>query len=283
MESPVPLQVQRADVLSSIARLPAFPGVITDLLADLDDDSSSMMTLARHVERDPVVTGRILSVANRMLRQEGRFEVRDVFTAVSLIGFARIRDIVLTTCIASFTSQFRGRNYYWKHSLAVGIGAQELARRALVNLDYALVAGLLHDIGQLWMAYFHPLEFQQARLRVEVHGVPVCEAEAELFGMDHCEVGRLVAEHWNLPAEVADAIFFHHAPDERAAANKLVALTHLAELIANALDLPYREENQVAHLSSAVCRALELDWSESLAPLLGQIEARYRYAATLFG
>ncbi len=277
------LRLKRADIIASIARLPAFPGVITDLLADLDDDNSSMMTLARHVERDPVVTGRILSVANRMLRQEGRTEVRDVFTAVSLIGFARIRDIVLTTCIASFTSQFRGRNYYWKHSLAVGIGAQELARRVAVNQDYALVAGLLHDIGQLWMAYFHPLEFQQARLRVEVHGEPVCQAEADLFGMDHCEVGRLVAEYWNLPAEVLGAIFFHHAPDERAALSKLVALTHLAELIANALDLPYREENQVACLSPVVCEVLELDWSGDMSPLLGQIEARFRYAATLFG
>ncbi|MCE1170265.1 MAG: HDOD domain-containing protein [Azovibrio sp.] len=277
------LRLKRPDIIASIARLPAFPGVISDLLADLDDDNSSMMTLARHVERDPVVTGRILSVANRMLRQEGRTEVRDVFTAVSLIGFARIRDIVLTTCIASFTSQFRGRNYYWKHSLAVGIGAQELARRVAVNQDYALVAGLLHDIGQLWMAYFHPLEFQQARLRVEVHGEPVCQAEADLFGLDHCEVGRLVAEHWGLPAEVLGAIFFHHAPDQRAAVNKLVALTHLAELIANALDLPYREENQVAYLSPTVCEVLELDWSEDLSPLLGQIEARFRYAATLFG
>lgn len=276
------LDLKQADVIASVARLPAFPRVITELLADLDDDNSSMSTLSRHVQRDPVVTGRILAVANRMLRQEGRREVRDVFTAISLIGFGRMRDIVLTTSMASFASNFRSKAFFWEHSLAVGIGAQELARKVAVNQDHALVAGLLHDIGQLWMAYLHPLEFQQARLLVEVHGEPVCDAERQHFGMDHCHVGQLVAEHWALPAEVIEAICFHHAPDTRAAGNKLVALTHLAELISNALDLPYREANQVSHLAATASQTLELDWSQDFSPVLGRIEARYRYACILF-
>ena len=276
------LALKNDQIRSSIARLPAFPKVIGELLADLEDDNASMLTLARHVECDPVVTGRVLSVANRLLRAEGRQEVRDVYTAVSLIGFGRIRDIVLTTSIAAFARGFQGKRYFWEHSLAVGIGAQELARNAGVSQDLALVAGLLHDIGQLWMAFFHAREFQRVRQMVEVHGEPVCEAEAQVFGMDHCEVGRLVAEHWGLPAEVAGAIYFHHAPATRAAENRLVALTHLAELISNALDLPWREENQVAHLSSTVSQVLELDWSQDFSPVLGRIEARYRYASVLF-
>lgn len=276
------LNLKRDDILASIAKLPAFPRVIGELLEALEDENASMVTLARHVERDPVVTGRVLSAANRLLRVEGRQEVRNVYTAVSLIGFTRIRDIVLTTSIAGFASQFQGKRYFWEHSLAVGIGAQELARTVAVNQDYALVAGLLHDIGQLWMAFFHPQEFQRVRQMVEVHGEPVCQAEEQLFGLDHCHVGRLVAEHWGLPAEVAGAIYFHHAPATLAAENKLVALTHLAELISNALDLPWREENQVAHLSSTVSQALGLDWSEDFSPLLGRIEARYQYASVLF-
>lgn len=276
------LRINEQDIIASMAKLPAFPRVICELMQDLDDDNSSMLTLSRHVQCDPVVTGRILAVANNLLRQEGRNEVRDVFTAVSMIGFTRIRDIVLATSVAMFAGRFHARSYFWEHSLAVGIGAQELARKVGVNQDHALVAGLLHDIGQLWMAYFHPLEFQHVRLRVEVHGEPVCLAETQQFGLHHCEVGRCVASQWGLPQEVCGAIYSHHAPDAEAGANKLIALTHLAELIANALDLPRREENQVSTLENAVSQALNLDWSQDFSPLLGRIEARYRYASPLF-
>ncbi|MDR1887859.1 MAG: HDOD domain-containing protein [Zoogloeaceae bacterium] len=271
-----------ADIPESIVRLPAFPGVITELLNDLDDDNSSMLALARHVERDPVVTGRILSAANRMLRYEGWSEVRDVYTAVSLIGFARIREIVLTTCIVSFTGVFCSKRFYWGHSLAVGIGARELAAMVNVDPNTALVTGLLHDVGQLWMSYFHPLEFQQTRLLVEVHGREVCAAEREHFGFDHCQVGEIVARHWGLPEDVIVSIANHHTPDEQAAKNKLVAITGMAERIANALDLPCRDINRVDNLSPAILHTLDLDWTQDHSDLLGAIDARYQYAAMVF-
>ncbi|GHU13369.1 HD family phosphohydrolase [Betaproteobacteria bacterium] len=278
----MPPPFKLADIPDTVVRLPAFPGVITELLDDLNDDNSSMLALARHVERDPVVTGRILSAANRMLRHEGWPEVRDVYTAVSLIGFSRIREIVLTTCIVSFTGIFCSKRFYWGHSLAVGIGARELAATVNVDPNTALVAGLLHDVGQLWMSYFYPLEFQQVRLLVEVHGKEVCAAEREHFGFEHCQVGEIVARHWELPADVIAAIAYHHTPDESAAKNKLVAITCMAENIANALDLPCRDVNRVDGLPPGILQTLKLDWSEDHSDLLGAIDARYQYASMIF-
>ncbi|GHU14520.1 HD family phosphohydrolase [Betaproteobacteria bacterium] len=278
----MPPSFKLEDIPDTVVRLPAFPGVITELLNDLDDDNSSMLALARHVERDPVVTGRILSAANRMLRHEGRPEVRDVYTAVSLIGFSRIREIVLTTCIVCFTETFCSKRFFWGHSLAVGIGARELAATVNVDPNTALVAGLLHDVGQLWMSYFYPLEFQHVRLQVEVHGKEVCAAEREHFGFEHGQVGEIVARHWGLPADVIAAIANHHTPDESAAQNKLVALTCMAEYIANALDLPPRGVNRVDALSLAIFQTLKLDWSEDHSDLLGAIDARYQYASMIF-
>ncbi|MDR0737299.1 MAG: HDOD domain-containing protein [Zoogloeaceae bacterium] len=277
----MPLNLKLAELPESITRLPAFPRIISELIADLDDENSSMLTLARHVERDPVVAGRILSTANRILYYEGWPEVRDIYTAVSLIGFTRIREIVLTTSMVSFAGHCRTR-FSWEHSLAVGIAAQELAKRVEVNPHVALVAGLLHDVGQLWMSCIHPLEFQQARLQVEVHGKEICAAEKKLFGFDHCTIGAMIAHHWRLPADVTAAIGHHHAPSNEAAAQKLVAVTHVAELIANALDLPNRDVNRVECLSPAVNTLLGMDWSKDCSAFFGAIEARYQYAATIF-
>ena len=277
----MPLNIKLAELSETINRLPAFPRIISELLTDLDDENSSMLTLAQHVERDPVVTGRILSAANRILCYEGWPEVRDIYTAVSLIGFTRIREIVLTTSTVSFAGHCRVR-FSWEHSLAVGIAAQELAQRVDLNPHVALVAGLLHDVGQLWMSCIHPLEFQQARLLVEVHGKEICAAEKELFGFDHCTIGAMIAHHWRLPEDVAAAIGHHHAPSDKAAAQTLVAVTHMAELIANALDLPCRNVNRVVRLSPVVNARLGIDWSEDCSALFGAIEARYQYAAAIF-
>ncbi|MDR2365132.1 MAG: HDOD domain-containing protein [Zoogloeaceae bacterium] len=277
----MPLSLKLEDLPASIDRLPAFPRIISELLTDLDDDNSSMLTLAQHVERDPVVAGRILSAANRILYYEGWPEVRDIYTAVSLIGFKRIREIVLTTGTASFAGHCRAR-FSWEHSLAVGIGAQELAPLVNVNPHVALVAGLLHDLGHLWMSCIHPLEFQRTRLLVEVHGKDVCAAERELFGFDHCVIGAVIAHHWRLPADVVAAIGHHHLPSDNAATQKLVAITHVAELIANALDLPCRDINRVTRLSPVAHKTLGVDWSQDCSALFGAIEARHQYASVIF-
>ncbi|MDR2638084.1 MAG: HDOD domain-containing protein [Zoogloeaceae bacterium] len=270
------------DVVRRVSLLPAFPRIVSELMADLEDDSSSMMTLAQHVERDPVMTGRILSTANRMLRNEGWPEARDVYTAVSLIGFARIREIVLTTNMANFAEHFSSKHFHWGHGLAVGIAAQELAQHAGANQNCALVAGLLHDIGQLWLAHFHLLEFQQMRLQVEVHGEEVCAAERAMFGLDHCEIGRIVTECWQLPADIVAAVTHHHAPDDKVAREKMVAITHLAEMIAQSLDLPCREFNSIRRVSGVAARALGIDWNNDCSALFGAIDARYQYAAAIF-
>jgi putative nucleotidyltransferase with HDIG domain len=278
----MPSPFKLSDIPESVARLPAFPGIITELLGDLDDENSSMMTLARHVERDPVITGRILSAANRMLRYGGWPEARDVYTAVSLIGFSRIREIVLAICIVNFTGFFCSKRFYWGHSLAVGIGARELAATAGVDPNTALVAGLLHDVGELWMSYFHPLEFQQVRLLVGVHSMEVCAAEHEHFGFDHCQVGEIVGRHWGLPEDIVAAIAHHHRPDEQMAKNKMVAIAYMAERIANALDLPCRDVNRVDDLSPAILHTLNLDWRQDHSDLLGAIDARYQHASMIF-
>ncbi|MDR1850195.1 MAG: HDOD domain-containing protein [Zoogloeaceae bacterium] len=269
-------------IQQEVVNLPAFPPAVYGLLSDLEDENAGMMVMAQHVERDPILAGRVLSTANRLLRNEGWPEVRDVYTAVSLIGFAQIREIVLTTCISGSNKNLASQHLQWSHSLAAGIAAKELASRVKCNHDEALVAGLLHDVGQFWLAYVRPLEFQQVRLQVEVHNVEISEAERAMFGVDHCEVGRIIAEHWQLPKEITDAIAHHHAPADKIAGNPIVASVHLAEMIVQALDLPHRDLNYVSRLSSIACRALEIDWDKDNLSLLGAIDARYQYALSVF-
>lgn len=265
-------------ILQSLPKLPAFPRIVTQILAVLDDDNASLSALVNHLQRDPVIAGRVLSAANAS--QFAHRSLGGVSAAVSFIGMRRVREIVLTTSMLDFSNSMRVPKFFWEHSLAVGICTQELAREFNMDEDRALVAGLLHDIGKLWMAYLHPQEEQKVQDMLASRPQPLCEAEREVFGMDHCAIGAIIARYWKLPEEIIEAITAHHRPDNPDL-GKLAAATHVAEAICNGLDLPPRNDNQVIEISLPALQALEMDWNADMNDLLGRIDARFQHARAL--
>lgn len=275
-------RLTESEIIEHVALLPAFPGVVNDILATLEDDNATLGALIQLVGRDPVITARVLSIANAAaLGGRNPRELHDMQVAVSMIGLSRVREIVLAVSLAEFSRESRMSSFFWEHSIAVGVAAQELAREAHFSVDLALVGGLLHDIGQLWMARFYPLEFQMVRMALETSERDVLEVEREYFGMDHCALGRILANFWKLPPAVIEAVAHHH--DRHPPAGKLLAATHVAEAIANALDLARHEQARVSHLSASACAELGLDWTQDLNYLFGRIEARTRYLCRTFG
>ncbi len=271
-----------SEIIEHVALLPAFPGVVNDILATLEDDNATLGALIQLVGRDPVITARVLSIANAAaLGGRNPRELHDMQVAVSMIGLSRVREIVLAVSLAKFSQESRMSSFFWEHSIAVGVAAQELAREAHFSVDLALVGGLLHDIGQLWMARFYPLEFQMVRMALETSERDVLEVERAYFGMDHCMVGRILASFWKLPPAVVEAVAHHH--DKHPPAGKLLAATHVAEAIANALDLARHEQARVNYLSASACAELGLDWTQDINYLFGRIEARTRYLCRTFG
>lgn len=275
-------QLREDEIIQRAKALPAFPRVVNDILATLDDDGATLGMLVGLVERDPVIAAQILSIANTAAVARDDNPVRDVRKAVSLIGQSRVRKVVLGLTLAQFAREARVSTYFWEHSVAVGVGALELAGAGRQSPGLALVAGLLHDIGQLWMSHFCPLEFQMVRAVVAEGRRGIVEVERQYFGMDHCAIGSLLAAHWGLPEAVAEAIALHHDPDAAPQSGSLAAIVHVAEVLANALDLCQREENLVSHLSEAACARLGIDWQQDFSGLFGRIEARSEYASRVF-
>lgn len=277
------LHLNEIEIVSRAALLPAFPGIVNDILQTLDDDNATINALIHLVERDPVIVANVLSMANSVaMAGRSQRDVRDIQVAVSLIGLAKVREIVLGVSLAGFAREGRKGSYFWEHSVAVGVAAQELARSARCSPDYALVCGLLHDIGQLLMARCYPLEFQMVRQSMECdETLDLLEAERQHFGIDHCAIGAILATAWHLPASVIAAIQHHH--DQEPPADKLVAATHVGEVIANALDLARYDEARVICLSQSACDLLGIDWEGNLNYLFGKIEARTRQLCRIFG
>jgi len=280
-------KLTRDEVGKRSYELPAFPSVIAGILKTLDDVDASTEMLVAHIARDPVIAARVISLANAAATQTSRKSpVVSIANAASLIGTNRIREMVIVSSIAGFFDGLASAGMasrFWQHSVAVGVCSEELAHytSATASVSAALVAGLLHDVGQLWLSRFDAKILDAAWQTALTGHIGIEMAELERFGADHSTVGAWLAEEWSLPVNIVAAIRYHHAPDS-ALAEPLVPLVHVAEVLSNALELTTREENRVTAISSAACQALGLTWNDSVRPLFGRMEARSNHANAFF-
>jgi putative nucleotidyltransferase with HDIG domain len=274
-------------VIKGSRSLPSFPVVITEILAALDDPDGNFDFLVYAISRDPIISARVLSVANTVAMRGTRdAEVCDIAMATALIGINRVRHITLISSLSTFVagaSRSGMPSSFWQHSVAVGVSCEELARHIIAPVApaAALVAGLLHDIGQLWLFNFNAQAAQACWHEATAQAIGVDVLERKYFGVDHSAIGAWLAESWHLPADIVAAIAGHHQ-HEAAPGSTLVPLVHVAEVLSNALDLACRAENRVTHLSSTACEQLGLVWNDDIRALFGRIEARSSHANAFF-
>ncbi len=277
----------RDEVIRCSRYLPSFPKLITEILTTLDDHESNLRVLVRCVTLEPMISARILAFANTAaMRGRMGSDVCNVNTAISLIGVNRVRHIVLMSCMDAFMSSAAQASVpvsFWQHSVAVGVSSVELAMYVTMPVitSAALVAGLLHDIGQLWLYRFRAEDMRICQHQAVEHKRGADDVERDYHGVDHCTIGAWLAENWGLPRDVVAAIAGHHQPEESSDIT-LVSLVHVAEVLSNALDLGNCPENRVTTLCRSACDKLGLVWNDEIRPLFGRIEARSRHTNQFF-
>lgn len=267
----------RQEIRESLELLPAFPRVITDILSALDDESASMALLAEHIKHGPVLTGRILSAAARGGQPRELPEDSGVFEAVMFLGVEKTREVAIAASMGNFNHQLGRKRHHVEHGLAVGICAQELGMRHGVSPEHAMLAGLLHDLGYIWLTFAYPQRNGLAGAMAEMDLEFRLQTEKKLFGLDHAEIGEVIARTWQLPEDICQAIARHHdltAPLDR----PLTAVIQLAETIVTCLDLTPFPDSMVTGVSPEAVAALDFDWQEEAQDLFGRVEARFKHA-----
>lgn len=256
--------------------LPPFPKIVLQLLDLLRDEEFSLDSLARTARHDPVISGKLLAIANHLRRLRAQPDLVDPFAAASLVGVNRVRGVVVAAGMNRFLAEGSRDTFFFSHSLAVAIAAHELALLCGVPPEEAYIAGILHDIGHLCFHVLDAKTFHEAYRRSIMDG-RLLEREVEIFGLDHCQIGARLAEHWNLPPAVQSAILTHH--DAETVTGKLQATVCLAETLAHALDLPPSPNNRVTKINPLALETLGLQWhSPEMLDCFGRCRALFRQA-----
>lgn len=204
-------------ILSQVDNLPELPQVATKVLQLLGDPTSSSLDLARVIASDQALTAKVLRLANSAYYGVSR-RVTTVNDAVTLLGFSALKSLILiATAYGAVSQSLIGYGLkageLWLHSLLIAELSKQLTQRArTAQPEEAFTAGLLHDIGKVALNQLALPEVYRALRLVEQQGLPLHEAEDRILGFHHGTVGACLAEKWNLPAILCEAIGQHHTP-----------------------------------------------------------------------
>jgi len=236
--APAPDRVRQA--LEALQSLPTLPSLLLQILETASDPDASALDLGRWITADQSLAASVLRLVNSAYYGVPR-QIDSVPRAIVMLGFVEVRNLVFAA--GAFAALPRGAGApdperVWRHSLASAMACERLARRAgLAGQSGAYLAGLLHDVGKLALGVLFPREYAAAVESARDRDESLYEAESRAFGLDHARAGGLLAERWNLPVPVVEAIRDHHTALPDGCEPGLAQTVALADHIVYAADL----------------------------------------------
>ncbi len=224
-------------------QIPSLSVIVSRLIKVVNSSDSSAEDVADLIEKDPALTGKVLRLANSAFYGVPR-SVSSVQSAVVILGFNTLKSIVLSASVFSLfpakkSSPAFDRTSFWKHSIVCAQAAKTVAQSMLgrIGLDpqSAFCAGIMHDIGKLIFELFTPDEYAGLCEHALRRKQPLIEAEVEVMGISHADIGRILSDKWALPIDLEYAMVHHHKPQAAKKIRELVSLVHVADSIAHEL------------------------------------------------
>lgn len=249
-----PFGVRRVRILkevdSRMENLPPFPTVLNELIGLTNSDTSAADDLRKCIEKDAVLTARILKLANSAFYSP-TIPVASVQQSVVMLGFLSVRSLAMAAATLKFLGSDIGAygifpGGLWMHSYATAELAREFARELRVHpdaQDAVYVGGLLHDIGKIVLGpILEDLIRDPVDERRPDEGEEILGWERRIADLDHCEIGARLAEKWRLAPVTAASVRHHHGPEKAEGETaRAVMIVTLANAAAHRLGVGFRD------------------------------------------
>ncbi|MER3424537.1 MAG: two-component system response regulator [Nitrospiraceae bacterium] len=225
-------------LVSGMQTLPSLPALYREVMEELQSPDASIEKVGRIIAKDMGMVTKILQLVNSPFYGL-RTHISSATQAVALLGLDTIKSLVLSMKVFS---QFEGAHQsffslevLWNHGMMVGRCAQIIAKEQGVDqriMEDAFTAGLLHDVGLLVLATNLPTQYTDTLALIQDRGIPEWEAEREVLGATHGDIGGDLLGIWGLSDTIVEAVAFHHEPS-RSVGNMFSPLTavHVANVV----------------------------------------------------
>ncbi|MFT5301326.1 MAG: HD-like signal output (HDOD) protein [Mariniblastus sp.] len=232
---------QLAKILIDKARsLQVLPDVAIKAIAIAEDPDSRVKSLVNVVAQDVKLTTDIVSLSNSSMFGVGQ-PIAGLQQAITRVGFRQTKNMILASSIASMMQkmdwhEIRVRDLLCHHSFLTAVLNSRL--NSLFKLELQgdeFTAGLVHDIGRTLLAISIPTDFDSFDKMNFNESHDINRAELEVIGTSHSEVGAWFMERNHLPESLITVARFHHNPQDATQFKRLVAVTAIADDMANFL------------------------------------------------
>lgn len=241
--------VDRQAIGKTIERLLPVPQIAFNIAQMLSDDDIDIGTVAAEIKKDQVLSAKVLRMCNSSYTGMAR-RIASIDQAIVFLGSKVLLQMVITAQIENIYRSSEGgyslcRGGMFHHAVATARLCKSLAAvQKKISPGVAYTAGLLHDIGKVVLDQYidkmQPLFYRMIIERKENSS----KVEQDIMGIDHCQAGLMLAESWNLPDVLKNAISFHHAPENDCENSEIVHIVYVADVLANRL-LPGLELEKV--------------------------------------
>jgi len=227
------------DLVKGVVKLISLPEIYIRVSQALEDENHNAKQLGDIIGHDPALTARILRIVNSAYYSLAN-QVELVSRAVSVIGEDDLRNLVLaTSAVDTFKripNQLVDIDLFWRHSVHTGIVARLLSKYCnILHGERLFVAGMLHDIGKLVLYFKEPELSQQVLLKAADTDGQLYNAEKEIIGFTHADVGAALIDAWKLSDTLKEVIAYHHTPLNAKEYRIETAIVHIANCIVNAI------------------------------------------------
>ncbi|MDB4538595.1 HDOD domain-containing protein, partial [bacterium] len=229
------MHVPLKDLMFEMRSLEPFPGVAARVLEVAGQEEVVPSELIELVQTDPGITSKVLKLCNSAYYGFQR-EIASLHEAGNLLGVTTLVNLVLTSSASKYFRDYgsakdRSMENRWEQCVSNAIGARLKARRHMkVDPDRAYTAGLLENIGHLVLDRFLDEAIDEIR-GMALSGTDLIEAERQVLGLHHAEIGARLTARWSLPEVLVEVIRHHHEPELAGSDAALAATIHLAEIL----------------------------------------------------
>ena len=222
-----------------IDEIPQFPESILRINRLINDSSTKMSDIAMAISADVSLTTDLLKLVNSVTFALAS-PCRSIADAVKLVGIRGIKNMLLSVGSVRNLDAIgiASKKPLWTHAYRVAFYAYNLARNFCTSdreiIDDAYVCGLLHDMGKLVFVHTHPEFLDNIKTVCKNRNISADVFEKLLAGVNHSEIGALIAEKWNFPDVIISVIRHHHEPDLASpSTKKITSLVYLADMISH--------------------------------------------------
>ncbi len=232
-----PVENPTAEAINqAIGRVQPIPQVAIKIVRMIGNDRYSLQDVAAEVRQDQIIAAKVLKLSNSALvGWAGRIDSVD--QALMVLGERMLLLLVMSSFMEVLFAE-SGHGYslckgsLYHHTVGTALVAEKLARiTGMATPAVAYTAGLLHDIGKVVLDHFVARNMPLFYRRTQEDMVDLEQAELEILGIGHTEVGGRLARLWSIPQNLTEAILCHHQPEKAIIDPELTHIVYLADLI----------------------------------------------------